>query len=56
MDLRSLLSDLVNRKDVIVSRLELLEIIVAAEDLLYEDTPETRFSFLQFITNYGYVL
>ena len=53
MDLHLLFHDLVHRETVKVSRLELLEILIAAEDLFYADTPETRLSFLQFITNNG---
>ena len=56
MDLYSLLLSLVHKQDGLLSKLELLEIIVAAEDLLYEDTPITRFNFLQFITENGYVI
>ena len=53
MDLSQLFHDLVHRKGIVTSRLELLEIIIAAEDLFYADTPENRLLFLQLLTDNG---
>ena len=48
MDLHLLFHDLVHREEIYSSRLKLLEILIAAEDLLYDDTPMNRKIFNNF--------